>query len=155
MIDSLYLANGISLDRSEQHLYLSETMMDRVLRYDVDVAAGTVSGREVYQAVYTPDNLSVDADDNLWVASPLFNQVVVVDPVCKSLHTVFSAPSDKNARLANAWIERSHLGQGLLELLGPDAWYPLPGTLTGMCWSADRKTIYILGLGNAAVKCHI
>jgi hypothetical protein len=34
----------------------------------------------------------------------------------------------------------------------PDLWKPLPGALTGMFWSQDYKTFYVMGLGNAALK---
>lgn len=152
VVSGIYFANGIVLDNSEEYLYVSELMMDRVLRFQFDAETATVSNREVYQSVYTPDNLAIDAENNLWIASPLANQVVVVDEECRSVHTVFHAVSAKNTSVLNQWVERSHLGQPRLELIGPDAWDPLPGFLTGMFFSADHSTVYLASLGNAMLR---
>lgn len=150
--EGIYFANGIALDELEGYLYVAETMMDRILRFKIDVAAKTLSGRETYQYLVTPDNLEFDKDGNLWVASPIGNKIYAIDRRCRSLHTTFSAPSDSNARARDEWIERSHLGKPLLELFAPALWAPLPGGLTGMFWSRDHKTLYVTGLGNAILK---
>jgi hypothetical protein len=149
---NLYFANGIALDKAEEYLYVAETMMDRVLRYKVDTKSGTLINREVYQNVTTPDNLKIDHNGNLWIASPIANKVFAVDNQCRSLHTVFSAPSAGNSRIQDEWAVRSRMGKPLLDLLGPELSQPLPGVLTGMFWSHDRKTFYITGLGNAILK---
>jgi hypothetical protein len=52
----------------------------------------------------------------------------------------------------NQWVERSHLGQPRLELIGPDAWDPLSGFLTGMFFSADQTSVYFTSLGNAILR---
>jgi sugar lactone lactonase YvrE len=148
----LFFANGIAIDRDESHLYVAELMMDRVLSYELDVSAGTVSGRRLYKSVLAPDNLAVDAEDNLWIASPGTNEVLVVDAACESLHTVFRAPSEANAAVVDEWVRRSRLGEPRLELITPDMWNPLPGALTGMFWSHDGATVYFTGLGPALLK---
>ncbi len=153
---NIYFANGIALDRVEKYLYVAETMMNRILRYEIDITKGTLTKRETYQYVITPDNTDFDKDGNLWIASPISNKVFAVDKKCRSLHTVFTAPSESNAKLQDEWIKRSHLGKPLLELFSPDLWNPLPGgALTGMFWSQDYKTFYITGLGNAVLKVDI
>ena len=149
---NIYFANGITFDQAEEYMYVSETMMDRVLRYKVDLKSGTLTSREVYQNVTTPDNLKLDQNGNLWIASPISNQVVAVDKKCRSLHVVFSAPSIGNSRTQDEWAVRSRVGKPLLELLGPELSKPLPGVLTGMFWSHDRKSFYITGLGNAILR---
>lgn len=148
----IYFANGIALDDAEKYLYVAETMMGRILRFEIDVAKKTLTGRETYQNVISPDNLAFDKDGNLWVASPISNKVFAVDKKCRSLHTVFSAPSASNSKIQDEWTVRSHLGKPLLELFTPDLWKPLPGGLTGMFWSPDHKTLYVTGLGNAILK---
>lgn len=152
VVEGIYFANGLAFDNAQEHLYVAELMLDRVLRYRVDVDAGTVSDRMVYATVLTPDNLALDADDNLWVASPIANSVLVVDGQCGSLHTVFHASSEGNARRSAEWVRRSHLGEGRLELFVPELWDPLPGALTGMFSSLDGETIYLAGLGNALLR---
>ena len=152
VLDGLHFANGLAFHNTETYLYLAELMMDRILRYRFDVASGTVSGREVHHMVLTPDNISIDGDNNLWIASPLGNAVFVLDGTCGSLHTVFRAPSATNDAAVDAWVTRSHLGQPRLELVTSDAYAPLPGFLTGMFWSSDGGTIYLTGLGGAVLK---
>jgi sugar lactone lactonase YvrE len=150
---NIYFANGIVLDKAEKYLYVAETMMNRILRYEVDISQGTLTKRETYQSVITPDNIDFDKDGNLWIASPISNKVFAIDKKCRSLHTVFTAPSESNTKNQDEWTKRSHLGQPLLELFSPDSWNPLPGgALTGMFWSQDHKTFYITGLGNAVLK---
>ncbi len=152
MVEGIHFANGLTFDNPQEYLYVAETMLDRVLRYRVDVDAGTVSDRMVYATVLTPDNVEMDADDNLWVASPLTNSVIVVDGQCGSLHTVFHAASEGNSRGSAEWVRRSHLGEGRLELFTPELWEPLPGALTGIFWSSDGETTYFGGLGNALLR---
>ena len=149
---NLYFANGIAIDKAEKYLYVAETMMDRILRFELNVSQPALARRETYQHVITPDNLAFDKDDNLWIASPISNKVFAVDRRCRSLHTVFSAASESNAKILDEWTTRSHLGKPLLELMTPDLWNPLPGAATGIFWSRDYKTFYVTGLGNAVLK---
>jgi sugar lactone lactonase YvrE len=150
---NIYFANGMVLDKSEKYLYVAETMMNRILRFEIDINEGALTNRETYQYVMTPDNIAFDKDGNLWIASPVSNKVFALDKKCRSLHTVFNAPSESNAKFQDEWIKRSHLGKPLLELLSPDLWKPLPGgVLTGMFWSQDYKTFYVTGTGNAVLR---
>ena len=149
---NIYFANGIALDREEKYLYVAETMMDRVLRFEIDVDKKTLTRRETYQSVLTPDNLAFDKDGNLWIASPVSNKVFAVDKKCRSLHTIFSAASESNAKAQDEWMEQSRLGKPLLGIFAPNLWKPLPAAVTGMFWSPDHKTLYITGLGNAILK---
>ena len=149
---NIYFANGIAIDKAEKYLYVAETMMDRVLRFRINSSNDTLTEREIYQNVTTPDNLAFDQDDNLWIASPISNRIFAVDKECRSLHIVFDASSESNAKIQNEWNVRSRLGKPLLELLGPELSKPLPGVLTGMFWSQDRKTFYITGLGDAILR---
>lgn len=149
---NIYFANGIALDAEEKYLYVAETMMDRVLRFEIDVTKNTLHKRETYQSVFVPDNLAFDKAGNLLIASPGSNKVFAVDKKCRSLHTIFSAPSESNAKAQDEWTTRSRFGKPLLELFTPELWKPLPGGLTGMFWSTDNKTLYVTGLGNAILK---
>lgn len=149
---NIYFANGIAIDKAEKYLYVAETMMDRVLRFKLDLSSGILSERENYQSVITPDNLAFDQQGNLWIASPLSNKIVAADKQCRSLHTIFEAVSASNSKIQNEWTVQSRLGKPLLGLLGPELSQPLPGIVTGMFWSGDRKTFYITGLGNAILR---
>lgn len=152
-VGGIYFANGIALDAEEEYLYVAELMMNRVLRFDINTAKSTLSNRETYQHVITPDNLAFDRNGNLWIASPVTNKLFAVDKNCRSLHTVYSAPSESNRTLSDEWVRRSYLGEPLLELFTPQIWEPLPGgAITGMFWSQDHRTLYVTGLGQSILK---
>ena len=118
-------------------------MMDRVLRFRVNIETGILSDRETYQQVLIPDNLAVDTNNNLWIVSFFANQVSVVDHQCRSVHTVFQAKSKKSAAALDEWVRRSHLGQPRLELLTSNTGNPLPISLTGLFFS-PKKQIRVL-----------
>ena len=152
VVSNLYLANGITFDKTETSMYVSESMMDRVLRFRVDTDRSVVSDRENYQMVYMPDNLAIDVDNNLWIASFAGNKVVVVDSKCHTVHTVFQATSTSHTAFLNEWVKRSRLGQPRREVMTLEAWNPLPNVLTGVFFSPHNDNIYFTGLGDAILK---
>jgi sugar lactone lactonase YvrE len=152
ILDSLYFANGITMDKDEKHLFVAETMMDRVHKLEVDNTTGKVNYIGVVANVGTPDNLLIDKEGRLIVASPLYNQVVAVDFKNHSQHIIFDGSTKDNLKITNEWNRRSHLGIGRLELVSPDLFNPLPGLLTGMFYSNDGQTLYIANLGNDLLK---
>ncbi len=147
----IYFANGIAITKDGKRLFVSETMMDRVLSFEID-GYGKLVNRATYANVVTPDNLMTDSGDNLYVASPISNSVFAVDAKCGSIHRVFSAPTSSNTLAQHYWAVNSRTGQPILPLLGPDTFAPLPGILTGMFFSTDGKTLYVTGLGNAVIR---
>ena len=152
ILDSLYFANGITMDKDEKHLFVAETMMDRVHKLEVDNKTGEVSYISVAANVGTPDNLLFDKEGRLIVASPLYNQVIAVDFKNHSQHVIFDGSTKENLKITNEWNRRSHLGLERLELLSPDLFLPLPGLLTGMFFSNDGQTLYITNIGNDLMK---
>ena len=153
VVRDLYLANGITMDQTETYMYVAESMMNRVLRFRVDTERGVVSDRENYQMVYMPDNVAIDADNNLWIASHVENTVIVVDQACHTVHTVFRATSKSHSIYVDQWVTGSHLGQPLRALMTPGASKPLPDFLTGLFFSAQGDTVYFTAFGNAILKC--
>jgi sugar lactone lactonase YvrE len=152
ILDSLYFANGITMDKDEKHMFVAETMMDRVHKLEVDNKTGKVEYIGVAANVGSPDNLLMDKVGRLIVASPLYNQVVAVDFKNHAQHIIFDGSTKENLKITNEWNRRSHLGMERLELLSPDLFSPLPGLLTGMFYSNDGKTLYIANLGNDLLK---
>lgn len=150
--DSLYFANGITMDKDEKHLFVSETMMDRVHLFEVDINSGLAKYTGVAANVGSPDNILIDQEGRLIVASPLYNQVIAVDFKNHSQHVIFDGSSKDNLKITDEWNRRSHLGMERLELLSPDLFLPLPGLLTGMFFSDDGHTLYITNLGNDLLK---
>jgi len=152
VLDSLYFSNGIAMDKDEKNLYVCETMMDRVHRLKVDVNNGTAKYDGVVAYVGTPDNILVDQDGRLVIASPIYNQVVSIDLEKHSKHIIFDGSTEENSKVTNEWIRRSNLGMGRLEILSPNLFQPLPGLVTGMFYSQDGKTLYVSNLGNDLLK---
>lgn len=150
--DSLYFANGITMDKDEKHLYVSESMMNRIHSFEVDVNSGKTKYYGVVANVGTPDNILIDNKGRLIVASPVFNQVVAVDLKNHSQHIIFDASTKENQKIANEIVRRSHLGMELLELLTPKLFSPMPGLLTGMFFSKDGQTLYITNGGTDLLK---
>ncbi len=150
--DSLYFANGITMDKDETHLYVSETMMDRVHSFEVNPNSGETKYIGVAANVGSPDNILIDQEGRLLVASPLYNQVILVDFKNHAQHVIFDGSTKDNLKNTNEWNRRSHLGIERLELLSPNLYHPLPGLLTGMFFSNDGKTLYITNLGNDILK---
>lgn len=61
IMDSLYFANGITMDKNEKHLFVSETMMDRVHSFEVDTNSGKTKYIGVAANVGSPDNILIDS----------------------------------------------------------------------------------------------
>ncbi|MBT8293243.1 MAG: hypothetical protein HKP39_02365 [Eudoraea sp.] len=152
IMDSLYFANGITMDKDEKHLYIAETMMDRVHKFEVDTNSGSAKYMGVAANVGSPDNLLIDSEGRLIIASPLYNQVIAVDFENHSQHVLFDGSTNANSKVSNEYTRRSRLGMERLELLTPDLFHPLPGLLTGMFFSNDGQTLYITNLGNDILK---
>jgi len=152
VMDSIYFSNGITMDKEEKHLYIAETMMDRVHKLEVDTKTGKTNYLGVAANVGTPDNILIDSEGRLVVASPLFNQVVLIDFDNHSRHIIFDGSTPQNKKVTNEWNRRSRLGLERLDQLSPDLFNPLPGLLTGMFFSTDGQTLYISNLGNDLVK---
>ena len=68
----LAVANGIGFSPNGSTLYVSEQFRGRILSYDYDREAGTVSGRRVFaqlpEAEGLPDGIRVDSEGCLWNA---------------------------------------------------------------------------------------
>jgi sugar lactone lactonase YvrE len=150
--DSLYLANGITMDAEEKTLYVAEMMMNRILSFEVDVKTGAAKYSGAVATVLTPDNILVDDKGTLIVASPGSNKVIAVDLKNHSQHVLFDASTEESRMIADEWYRRSQLGLPRAELITYEMHSPLPGLLTGMFFSQDRRTLYITNLGNDLVK---
>lgn len=151
-VSGLEFANGLAIDEARGQIYVAETMADRIIGYRLDVATGALSGRRVVAEVPTPDNMELDASGRLWVASPIANALLVVDPESGEWSSAFHPPTAEHARLMIEWKRRGESGEPRLELFGQDMWSPLPGLVTGLILTTDGGPIYLTGLGNALVK---
>ncbi len=152
LVDSLYFANGVALDEARGALYLAETMGGRVFRYSADFDTGELSDPSVLVRGVEPDNLELDAEGMLWVALPLANGAIVVDPDTGARHYAFRSVTPAQVEIAEEFVRRGEEGVTRLELFTPDTWAPLPGFVTGVIVSGADDPVYLTGLGNALVK---
>ena len=110
MVDSLFFANGVVIDETSGHLYVAETMGLRVLRYRVDLDAGTLSERTVFVDGVEPDNLELDGEGYLWVALPLANGLLVVDTATGERHMAFRSQTPAQLESAEEFTRRGESG---------------------------------------------
>jgi sugar lactone lactonase YvrE len=152
LVDGLDFGNGFYLDEERGKLYLSETMGNRVLQFDLDIEAGTVSNQKVLAEIPTPDNMRMVDDGSLWVASPIANRVFAIDPDTGAVRIAFDAQTAKGAALVEEWLKRGREGSDRLDLLGAEMQGEMPGLLTGMIVDSNNRPIFISGLGDALVR---
>ena len=149
--DSLHFANGITMDQDEKTLFVAESMMNRVLSFDVDITSGKTKHSGVVAIVLVPDNILIDTKGRLIIASPCTSQVIAVDFKKHSQQVIFDASTSETKKIADEWFRRSQLG-----LPTDDLWSkmygPLRGLLTGMFFSPDGRTLYIANLGKDILK---
>jgi len=149
VLDGLQFANGIAIDESSGALYLAETTGQRVWRYDLNVEAGALSEGRVLKSDIFVDNLELDQDGRLWIAAPLPNNVLIVDPVSEEERWLLPEPSPERAALGLEWSRRGEAGESRMSLLTPDAWAPMPGFITGIIHGTEDGRVYLSGLTNA------
>ncbi len=152
LVDSLIFANGLVLDEAAGQLYLAEIIGGRVLRFRVDLATGRLSERTVFVDGIGADNLELDDAGRLWIAVPISNEVVVVDPATGARRSVFQVQTPAQRERAEELARRHQRDEPALELLTPDLWAPLPGFVTGVIPGRDGGPIYLTGLGNALIR---
>ena len=152
IVDGLDFGNGFYLDEDRGKLYLSETMGNRVLAFDLDIEGGTVSNQKTLAEIPTPDNMRMVDDGSLWVASPIANRVFAIDVETGAVRIAFDAQTEKGAALVEEWIKRGEAGSGRLDLLDTEMQGEMPGLLTGMIVDGNSRPIFISGLGDALVR---
>jgi sugar lactone lactonase YvrE len=152
MAVGLSFANGLAIDEARGEVYVAETMANRIVAYPLSMRYGSLPKGRVVAELPTPDNIELDAVGRLWVASPIANALLVVDPESGQWSTAFRPETPENQRLVAEWSLRGQSGQSRLALFGPDMWAPLPGLITGLILTQEGGPIYLTGLGNALVK---
>ncbi len=87
--DSLFFPNGIAISPNNGKLYLSESIKDRVLRFDI-LESGEVTNREVFINLPggDPDGLAFDVNGNLYVPHFGTGTLFVISPSGKILKRI-------------------------------------------------------------------
>jgi len=153
VLDKLSFANGIVIDESRGQLYFAETNSNQIIAHTLSVESGALTHRRVIASVLAPDNIELDGQGRLWAASPVQNAVVVIDPESGEAQTVFRAHTPASDRIIDEWRRRGKDREPRLELLNPDSYKPMPGTLTGVILPpSGLGPVYLSGVGDALVK---
>ena len=151
-LSGLAFGNGLAIDEARGQIYVAEVMADRIIGYRIDVESGQLSEGRVVAELPTPDNIELDASGRLWVASPIANALLMVDPESGHWSTAFYPETPEHQAVFAEWQRRTQSGEPRLELIGPAMWSPLPGLLTGLILAPDSDTIYLTGLGDTLVE---
>ena len=82
--------NGIAFDLDKSHVYISETMTNRILRYEVnpDGSAGEVSIFFELPEDSIPDGMKLDVEGNLWVAVHTLGEIWQISDSGDLIHTI-------------------------------------------------------------------
>ena len=84
LADGIYFANGLTLDRAEEYVYVAQTMRRNVLRYRIlsggDLGPAEVYGPESLGRLGFPDGIAFDEAGNLWVTFPTRNAIGYITP---------------------------------------------------------------------------
>jgi sugar lactone lactonase YvrE len=152
VLSGLNFANGIVIDEPRGLIYVAETVANRILALPFELGTGEAGAPYVLSEIITPDNLELDSDGKLWVVSPLSNEVLLVDPDKGQAHAVFSPTPGASRLVVAEFLRRQEAGESLLSLVGPEAYGPMPGLLTGIILSPAGGPVYVSGLGDALVK---
>ncbi len=134
------ISNGIVWSSDRQYMYYNDTPTGRIARYRYDVASGEISfdGIAVVlpEGSGSPDGMTIDRDDNLWVAQWGGGGVYCYDPHTGELLAKVEVPAPHVASCAFGGEEldtlyittaRAGLTDELLEQ------YPLSGSLFSCC----------------------
>ncbi|NDV61447.1 hypothetical protein G0Q06_03185 [Puniceicoccales bacterium CK1056] len=152
VVDGLYFANGLALDEENGFLYVAECMGSKVLRLRIDVATGQVTEKTVATEINIPDNLELDGEGRLWIASPMLTGIFVYDPATGVTENVFRISSPESEALIEEANQRIADGTPWLDLMIPELWSPAPGLVTGMILSPDGGPVYVSNLGKALIR---
>ena len=132
IIDELYFANGFYIDEKRNKFYLSEMMKNRVLEFDLDLSTGKLSNQTTLASIPTPDNMELNHDGKLWVASPLSNQILAIDLESGNTSIVFDAQTEVGLENLQKGLQLMDNGEGFADLLTEELFGEMPGLLTGM-----------------------
>ena len=152
ILENLYFANGFYIDEDRSKLYLSEMMKNRILSFDLDISTGFLSNQTTLVVMPTPDNMELNSEGKLWVASPLSNQIYSIDPENGESYVVFDAQTQIGLENMEEGVRLMEMGNGFTQLLSPELTGEMPGLLTGLIIGDNSQPFYVANLGNALIK---
>ena len=152
VVDGLDFANGFYINEENNKFYLSETMANRVLSFDLDLENGKLSNRKVLAQIPSPDNMQLNHDGSLWVASPLSNQIYSINLISGEHYVKFDAQTTEGIENMKKGLIAVSKGEGILNFIEEDTIGDMPGLLTGMIIGDESQPFYVANLGAALIK---
>lgn len=148
--DGLHLPNELKVHPDGRHLYVVESLANRVVRFPIQ-SNGDLGPLEVFGPAglghgAIPDGFAFDADGNVWVTLITRNAIVIIDEG-GALHTVYEEPK-RNAVdwIAKAMRDRSFGLFGLFRILACKG--RTLGLPTSLAFGGeDGRTAYVGSLG--------
>jgi hypothetical protein len=116
------------------------------------VDTGALSDRRELASIVGPDNVELDEQGHLWVASPIQSALIVIDPETGDMRTAFRESTPESEAIVTEWSRRAAAREGALELFTPVLWGRLPGAATGVILTPGDGPVYVTSLGDALVK---
>ena len=96
-LDGVTVSNGLVWTRDGRSLYYVDTPTHRVDCFDFDGVTGSISRRrvavEVARELGSPDGMTIDENDRLWIALFHGSRVVCVDPGSASIEFEVKVPA--------------------------------------------------------------
>jgi sugar lactone lactonase YvrE len=118
-LSEVCISNGIVWTADAKTMYFVDTVLPRVDAFDFDNATGAISNRRPAvnfpEGVGSPDGMTIDADDNLWIAmwggwkvlgyNPRTGQPIgVIDvPAANVTSCAFGGPNLEDLYITSAW----------------------------------------------------
>ncbi|MFD1315688.1 SMP-30/gluconolactonase/LRE family protein [Namhaeicola litoreus] len=85
MLENVTISNGIVWSSDKKTMYYIDTPTKKIMAYDFDVEAQTISNErvavEVDEKLGFPDGMAIDENDHLWVGMWNGNAVLCFDPI--------------------------------------------------------------------------
>lgn len=101
MIAPVNISNGLTWSYANDKFFYIDTPTRRVLEFDYDDETGSIkNGRVIFDlALYdsikgSPDGMTIDRDDNLWIALYGGGAVIQVDPRTSHLLQIVAIPAE-------------------------------------------------------------
>ncbi|MFD2247803.1 SMP-30/gluconolactonase/LRE family protein [Pontibacter ruber] len=104
VLDNLTIANGIVWTKDKKQMYFTDTRTQQVQAFDYNNETGMISnGRvviEVPKSEGSPDGMTIDAEDKLWIALHKGGAVGCWDPETSELLTKVTVPAPQTTSCA-------------------------------------------------------
>ncbi|KAL3269776.1 hypothetical protein HHI36_008836 [Cryptolaemus montrouzieri] len=100
IIAPVNISNGLAWNKKNDKFYYIDTPTQKVVQYDYDDEKGEIKNKKVIfdlkdqiHVTGYPDGMTIDEDDNLWIALYMGGAIIKVNPVTGKLLQVVAIPA--------------------------------------------------------------